>query len=417
MYSPFAPIAHYCHFPQRNGSPPFLYSPALVRRRPIIFNPFYDTAREKLKPAVYAEIFKLPPIVQAAPQSNPSRQFAPDTRMTPIGKGGQGRIFRVRSVDGHPYAFKTFEGARAERHMERESRANSRLPPSDLFPAFHGRITIGNTQGLLFDYIESRTLDVFMRQLRTDVTSGHCSSQTMERLIRSMIDRLLTACRLMHENGITHGDLKPKNIILDRRGKLRLCDLGLAVVHGIPQPASPALVASNAGTPGFMPPERSRVPGHLARDMLADKTDEQIFNAGDMYALGCIIFTLLQELRRVRSVMATGRRSPPPSPLPFDAAATNPDAFFTSVRDALQLAEGCSDRATPEQRQHSQRHRQAMLQVMRQHDVRDDDAHLVAAMTHPLAAQRPSAQAVLQQGAFTLRERPTTRIYPGYVPV
>jgi len=347
MYPPFAAIAHYCHFAQRVGSPPMPHGPALLPRRPIMLNRFYDAPREKLKAPVYAEIFKLPPIVNAPRPADPCRQFAPDARMTPIGKGGQGRILRVRTTDGHPYAFKTFEGLRAESHMERESRANSRLPPSDLFPKFHGRITIGNTQGLLFDYIESRTLDVFMRQLRTDVTAGRCSSETMERLIRGMIDRLLTACRLMHENGITHGDLKPKNIIVDRRGKLRLCDLGLAVEHGPPQPASPAVIASNAGTPGFMPPERSRVPGHLARDMLADKTAAQIFNAGDMYALGCIIYTLLQELRRVRSVLATGRRSPPPSPLPFDAAAHNPDAFFSSVRDALQLAEGCSDRATP----------------------------------------------------------------------
>jgi len=58
-----------------------------------------------------------------------------------------------------------------------------------------------------------------------------------------------------------------------------------------------------------------------------------------------------------------------------------------------------------------------MLQVMRQHDVREEDAHLVAAMTHPLAAQRPSAQAVLQQGAFTFPERPTTRVYRSYLPV
>ena len=82
-----------------------------------------------------------------------------------------------------------------------------------------------------------------------------------------------------HDSGVIHGDVKPSNILLNRRGEPILTDFGAAAV----------------GTPAYMAPERLR--GEAAGRE----------RAGDVYALGVVLYELLS------GRLPCGDDPPPPS--------------------------------------------------------------------------------------------------------
>jgi len=86
---------------------------------------------------------------------------------------------------------------------------------------------------------------------------------------------------VIHQHDIVHRDLKPGNIMLDRDGRAKVADLGLAQVPGGPSLRSQlSEPLPHPGTPGFMSPEQEQS-GHLLRP------------ASDIYACGVLIFELL----------------------------------------------------------------------------------------------------------------------------
>jgi tetratricopeptide (TPR) repeat protein len=87
------------------------------------------------------------------------------------------------------------------------------------------------------------------------------------------------ALETAHAAGIVHRDLKPSNILVDREGRVRVVDFGLAHLD---DPAD-RMTRTGAvlGTPLYMAPEQ--VTGDLGR----------ISPATDVYALGCILYEFL----------------------------------------------------------------------------------------------------------------------------
>lgn len=87
----------------------------------------------------------------------------------------------------------------------------------------------------------------------------------------------------VHARGLIHGDVKPSNVFVSRRGvcadHITLLDFGLARVSQ--QAASPDSTkhSSRPGTPGFMAPEQ----------LLGAAGDSR----ADVYAMGCLAYFLL----------------------------------------------------------------------------------------------------------------------------
>jgi serine/threonine protein kinase len=91
----------------------------------------------------------------------------------------------------------------------------------------------------------------------------------------------------LHAHGLVHGDLKPANLQVQRQregAELWILDLGVAVAQGQPWHWSSGLV----GTPGYMSPEQVREPC---------AGDSAIGPQADVYALGVILFELLERRR------------------------------------------------------------------------------------------------------------------------
>ena len=124
-----------------------------------------------------------------------------------------------------------------------------------------------------------------MRRLAGTTLLGLIGKAELGRLLRAFVETCL-AIELAHTRGVVHRDLKPANMMLGDFGEVfvldwasRVCsraDVGERRHLDVARPHRRRRVL---GTPGYMSPEQAR--------------GEPVGPAGDVYALGCILFEIL----------------------------------------------------------------------------------------------------------------------------
>jgi serine/threonine protein kinase len=93
--------------------------------------------------------------------------------------------------------------------------------------------------------------------------------------------------------GVVHRDIKPENILLDRHGRVKIADFGLAKLVGPTQPAERITVTGKAmGTPHYMAPEQWEKP-------------LDVDHRADIYSLGVVLYEMLT------GELPVGRFAPP----------------------------------------------------------------------------------------------------------
>ncbi|TVQ29906.1 MAG: serine/threonine protein kinase [Wenzhouxiangella sp.] len=110
---------------------------------------------------------------------------------------------------------------------------------------------------------------------------------------RRIIIESAEALKAAHEENIVHRDIKPGNIMIDRRGRAILTDFGIAsIVHPDQQPKISKYIM---GTPGYLPPEVM--------------TGQPADHRGDIFALGAVYYEMLAGKRLVpgRDIEDTAR--------------------------------------------------------------------------------------------------------------
>ena len=181
----------------------------------------------------------------------------------PLGSGGMGSVWRAESDSG-PIAVKVLD-AEAEpgvlARFEREGRIQGRLDHPNI-ARFLRAGRVGRQACLVMELVEGPALD------------RHFAEQPEGRMDwRAAVELLLPiadALAVCHDNGLVHRDVKPANILLERRtGRPVLVDFGLAKrvapdgtsVSG----ASFSLTRTGQllGTPAFMAPEQMDAGGVL----------------------------------------------------------------------------------------------------------------------------------------------------------
>jgi hypothetical protein len=116
----------------------------------------------------------------------------------------------------------------------------------------------------------------------------------------AIVPKICEALQFAHSEGILHRDVKPENILLDARGRVKIADFGIAKLVGERQPVT-QLTATGAtiGTPQYMAPEQIEHP-------------EAVDHRADIYSLGVVFYEMLT------GELPIGRFAPPSQKTPMD---------------------------------------------------------------------------------------------------
>lgn len=211
-----------------------------------------------------------------------------------LGKGGMGAVYKARQPGlDRLVAVKilppdvSHDPAFAER-FTREARALARLSHPHIV-AVHD---FGQTDGLYYFVMEY----VDGANLRQAIHAGRMTPKDA----LAIVPQICEALQFAHEEGIVHRDVKPENILIDRRGRVKIADFGLAKLLGHEQPDH-GLTATHQvmGTLRYMAPEQMQ-------------GSKQVDHRADIYSLGVVFYELLT------GELPIGRFAPPSKKVQID---------------------------------------------------------------------------------------------------
>ncbi len=211
-----------------------------------------------------------------------------------LGQGGMGMVYKARQSqldrfvalkllpirDSHDPAF-------AER-FSREARALAKLNHPNIVSVHD----FGQTEKycwFIMEYVDG----VNLRQME------QTQRLTPEQAI-AIIPKICDALQYAHDEGVVHRDIKPGNILIDKKSRVKIADFGLAKLLG-KKDGDAHLTQSNVvmGTPHYMAPEQMNSP--LSVDHRAD-----------IYSLGVVFYEMLT------GELPIGRFAPPSQKVQMD---------------------------------------------------------------------------------------------------
>ncbi len=138
--------------------------------------------------------------------------------------------------------------------------------------------------------------------------------------------QILSGLEAVHDTGIIHRDLKTPNIMVDRTGRVRLMDFGLAKERSAAEGAAATAIGQVMGTPEFMSPEQVR--------------GERADFPSDIYAMGIVFYEMFTGEVPFKGSAAETMVNHVHKPVPFDGPKGSrvPDALVLVLQQALAKA-------------------------------------------------------------------------------
>lgn len=185
----------------------------------------------------------------------------------PLGRGGMAEVFHAhdqrldREVAVKVLAPHLLADARSVERFDREARAAASLNHPNIVNVYDA-VNDGDTHAIVMELMEGPTLaDVIARD-------GQMAPDTAVRTAIGIADALQAA----HDRGLVHHDVKPRNVLFDSDGNLKVGDFGIAR-------AASSDITTVQGSPPYLAPEQAR----------GGRSDRR----SDIYALGCVLFEML----------------------------------------------------------------------------------------------------------------------------
>ncbi len=211
-----------------------------------------------------------------------------------IGKGGMGRVYKVRQRQlDRLAALKVLPleaGPRSDfaERFSREAKALARLNHPNIVAIYD----FGQQNGFyyfLMEYVDGVNLRQLERSRRP----------TAEEAL-SIVPAICDALQYAHQQGIVHRDVKPENILIDKQGRVKIADFGIAKVLGAERKGLTLTQdRQTMGTPHYMAPEQVERPG-------------AVDHRADIYSLGVVFYELLT------GELPLGKFAPPSAKAPLD---------------------------------------------------------------------------------------------------
>jgi hypothetical protein len=193
-----------------------------------------------------------------------------------LGQGGFAVVFRTRDhALNRDVAVKVLDTAGvpaptlSERFV-REAQTIARLEHPNIVPIYE----VGQQAELL--YLAMRCVDgPSLRQLLGSRPMRRLSPGDAARVARAVADALSYA----HAEGVVHRDIKPDNILLDKRGNVLVTDFGIAKAAQAATAAQLTTEGMIIGTPQYMSPEQA--------------AGDAVDGRSDIYSLGIVLYQML----------------------------------------------------------------------------------------------------------------------------
>ena len=128
--------------------------------------------------------------------------------------------------------------------------------------------------------------------------AGHRQACAEEAL--AIVPQICDALQYAHNHGVVHRDIKPENMLLDKEGRVKIADFGLASSSAArPEDFTLTGAGQVMGTPQYMAPEQIEHP-------------LEVDHRADIYSLGVVFYQMLT------GELPIGRFAPPSQKVQID---------------------------------------------------------------------------------------------------
>jgi serine/threonine protein kinase len=192
-----------------------------------------------------------------------------------VGRGGMGVVYKVRQPRlNRLVALKILAREREQKEQfverfTREAQVLARLNHPNIVTVYD----FGEAGGycyLLMEFVDGLSL----RQL---LQTGRMNAEQA----LTIVPKICEALQYAHEQGVVHRDIKPENILLDKQGRLKIADFGIAKMLGADGGQQTLTGARDVvGTPHYMAPEQIEKP-------------LEVDHRADIYSLGVVFYEML----------------------------------------------------------------------------------------------------------------------------
>ena len=229
-----------------------------------------------------------------------------------VGRGGMGVVYKARQKRlGRFVALKILspkigqDPAFAER-FTREAQAMGMLnhphivavydfgqTPSPRFSGEGQGVRAAGGEGGLYYFIMEFVDGVNVRQLLD--TGKLVPAEAL-----AIVPQICEALQYAHDHGVVHRDIKPENLLIDKEGRVKIADFGIAKLVGRDAKDRTLTGAGQiVGTPQYMAPEQIEHP-------------LQVDHRADIYSLGVVFYQMLT------GELPIGRFAPPSKKVQID---------------------------------------------------------------------------------------------------
>jgi tRNA A-37 threonylcarbamoyl transferase component Bud32 len=261
-----------------------------------------------------------------------------------LGRGGMGVVYKARQktlnrlVALKLLAPERVREAKFAERFTREAQALAALNHPNIVTIYD----FGQAGGfyyLLMEFVDGVNLRQLLRMRKF----------TPEEAL-AIVPPLCDALQFAHDRGIVHRDIKPENLLLDKDGRVKVADFGIAKMLGAAdagggpgESAAPANATQTAvGTPGYSSPEQKADP-------------QRVDSRADIYSLGVVFYEMLTgEL--------PGQRLEPPSKkvhidvrldeIVLRALEKNPELRYQQASEVKTMVETIAQTPAPAESQH-----------------------------------------------------------------
>ena len=202
-----------------------------------------------------------------------------------IGRGGMGVVYKARQKSlNRLVALKLLAPERVQEPLfaerfTREAQALATLSHPNIVTVHD----FGQASGFYFLLMEF----VDGVNLRQAMSAGRFTPEQALAIVPPVCEALQYA----HEHHIVHRDIKPENLLLDKEGRVKIADFGIAKILDADRTSE---VSQPVGTPRYMAPEQS--------------TQIAVDHRADIYSLGVVLYELLTGEAPGKNVLPPSQR-------------------------------------------------------------------------------------------------------------